>query len=81
MFDKLKQLNQIRQLKNELEKETKTVEKEGVKATMKGNLQIEEIVLSPNLSLDRQAVVLKDCLNEAMRQIQMEAAQKMMKMQ
>lgn len=79
MFDKLKQLNQIRQLKSELDKQTKTVEKEGVKVTVRGNLQVDEIQLNPNLDISRQATIVKDCVNEAMRQIQMEAAQKMMK--
>jgi len=81
MFDKLKQLNQIRQLKNELEKEIKIVEREGVKVTVKGSLQIEDIQLNPSMDMEKQAKILKEAINEAMRQVQMEAAQKMMKMQ
>jgi DNA-binding protein YbaB len=81
MFEKLKQLNQIRQLKNELEKEVKTVEKEGVKVTVRGNFQVEDIQLNSQMDFERQAKVLKECINEAMKQIQVEAAQKMFKMQ
>ncbi len=81
MFDKLKQLGQLTQLKklkDSLEKERKEVEKEGVKVIVNGKMEIEEIKLNPNLEIEEQEKIVKDCINEAMQQIQKEAAQKMM---
>jgi len=81
MFDKLKQLNQLRQLKSELEKERKEVEKEGVKVTVNGRMQVEKIILNPALDPGKQGEIIKECINEAMKQIQQSAAQMMLKMQ
>ena len=80
MFDKLKQLNDLKKMKGVLEKERQTVEREGVKVTVNGKMEIEEIVLNPDLDLERQASVVKGCFNDAMKQIQMEAAKKMFNM-
>ncbi|OGZ27603.1 MAG: hypothetical protein A2365_01915 [Candidatus Nealsonbacteria bacterium RIFOXYB1_FULL_40_15] len=81
MFDKLKQLNQIRQLKNELEKESREVEKEGVKVKVNGKMEVLEITLNPELDSLRQGQIIKECINEAMKQIQKAAAEMMFKMQ
>jgi len=78
MFDKLKQLHQLKKLKDVLEKERREVEKEGIRVVVNGKMEIEEIKLNPELSVERQEMIIKDCINSAMRQIQMEAAQKMM---
>ena len=78
MFDKLKQLQQIKQLKDILEKEKREVEKEGVKVIVNGKMEIEEIKLNPQLNFEKQEKIVKDCINEAMKQIQREAAQKML---
>lgn len=83
MFEKFKQLGQLAQLKklkDDLEKETKTIEREGVRVTVRGNMQIEDIQLNPQMDSEKQARILKDCANEAMKQIQAEAAQKMFKL-
>lgn len=79
MFDKFKQLKQIKELKDMLEKERKEVEKEGVRVVVNGKMEIEEIKLNPQLDSERQEIIVKDCINEAMRMIQTEAAQKMFK--
>lgn len=80
MFDKLKQLAQIKSLQNELAREQFEVEKDGIKVIVNGKLMVEDIVLTSELSPERQAVVLKDCLNEAFKKAQSSAAQKMMGM-
>lgn len=81
MFEKIKQLKQLKDLKDSLEKEKFEIEKNGTKITMNGKMEIEEIKLNPVLAKDEQEAVLRDCLNEVMRKIQMMAAQKMMQMQ
>jgi len=77
MFDKLKQLKQLKELKDILEREKREVEKEGIRVVVNGKMEIEEIRLNPQLDSEKQGEIVKDCINEAMRQIQAEAAQKM----
>ncbi len=78
MFDNLKQLAQLKKLKDVLEKERKEVEREGIRVVVNGKMEIEEIKLNPDLGIEKQEKIVKDCINEAMQQIQKEAAQKMM---
>ena len=77
MFDKLKQLYQLKKMKDILEKEKREVEKEGVKVVVNGKMEIEDIRLNPEMDVEKQEKLVKDCINEAMKQIQQEAAQKM----
>jgi DNA-binding protein YbaB len=81
MFEKLKQLKQLKDLKDSLEKEKIEIEKNGIKIIMNGKMEVEEIELNPTLTKNEQEGVLKDCFNDAMKKIQMIAAQKMMQMQ
>jgi DNA-binding protein YbaB len=61
MFDQLKQLQQLRELKNTLEKERKEVEQDGVKVLVNGKMEIEEVKLNPELSKERQEELVKIC--------------------
>ena len=81
MFEKIRQLKQLKDLKDSLEKEKFEIEKNGTKITMNGKMEIEEIKLNTALANEEQERILKDCFNEAMKKIQMIAAQKMMQMQ
>lgn len=78
MFDKLKQLKQLKDLQDSLKKEMSEVEKEGVKVVVNGSMKIEEIRLNPEMDIEKQGEIVKDCANEAMKKIQMLAAQKFM---
>ena len=77
MFDQLKQLQQLKKLKDVLEKERREVERDGVRVVVNGKMEIEEIQLNPQMDIEKQEKLVKDCLNEAMQQIQREAATKM----
>ena len=46
MFDKLKQLAQLKKLKDILEKERREVEREGIRVVINGKMEIEEIQLN-----------------------------------
>lgn len=81
MFDNLKKLQQLKEIKDSLEKERIEIEKEGIKVIVNGKMEIEEIKLNPGLSQEEQERILKDCINEAVGKIQMIVAQKMMQMQ
>lgn len=76
MFDKLKQIKQLRDLQSAAQKEKFESEKDGVKVVINGTLSVEEIKLNAELANDRQERILQDCLNEALKKAQMAMAQK-----
>ena len=77
MFDDLKQLSKLKALKDTLEKERKEVEKEGVRVVVNGKMEIEELRLNSQLEAVKQEGVVKDCINQALKEVQQEAARKM----
>jgi len=80
MFDKLKQLKDLKAMQSQLEKEEVDFEKNGVRVVIDGKMQIKEITLNEELNKEEQEETIKDCINEAMKKMQMIAAQKMFKM-
>jgi DNA-binding protein YbaB len=80
VFDQIKQLKQMKDLQDKLSKEQAVVEKDGVKVTVNGKMEIEEIILNPALSKEQQEKTVKDCVNEAIKKVQMSAAQKLFQM-
>lgn len=80
IFDQIKQLKEMKDLQDNLGKEQASAEKEGIKAVVNGKMEVEEIILNPSLSVERQQEVLKECVNEAMKKVQMSAAQKFFQM-
>lgn len=80
MFDQLKQLKQLKDIQDQLKKEKVEIEKNGVKVEMNGKMEIEDISLNPELGIEQQEKAVKDCVNEAVRKIQMNLAQKMSQM-
>lgn len=77
MFDQLKQLKQLKDIQDKLGRERIEVEKEGVKLVMNGKMEVEDVVFSEGIDAEKQAKAVKECFNEAMKKIQMAAAQKM----
>ena len=80
MFDNLKKIQQLKKIKDSLEKEKIEIEKEGIKVIVNGKMEVEEIKLNPDLSQEEQERAIKNCINEAVKKIQMMVAQKMMQM-
>jgi DNA-binding protein YbaB len=76
MFDKLKQLSQLKEMEAKMKEEKTTVENNGVKIVINGKFETEEVILNPQLSIEEQQRIIKDSLNEAVRKIQMSMAQK-----
>lgn len=77
MFDKLKQLKEIKELNDSLAKEEIAIEKEGIRVVIGGRMEVKEITLNTELAKDAQEKILKDCLNEAFANLQRKIAQKM----
>jgi DNA-binding protein YbaB len=78
MFDNLKQLGKLKELKDVLEKERQEAEKDGVRVVVNGKMEVEEIELNPQLANDKQAKAVKDAVNQALNQVRQSAARKMM---
>ena len=78
VFDQLKKIAELKKLQDSFKKEKITVEKRGVVVEMNGNFEVESIKLSPELSLDDQQEVLRQCLNEAREDIQKKLAKSLM---
>jgi DNA-binding protein YbaB len=80
MFDKFKQLKKLRDLQKSLGRERMDVERNGVKVTINGNIEIESVQLNPALDQERQEKAIKDCINDAVKKIQFLVAGKMQEM-
>lgn len=84
MFNKLKQFKDLRDkaktMQNALAEETINQEKNGIKVSLNGNLEITEVKLNYNLSQSEQENSLKSCLNEAIKKAQKVMAKKMQDM-
>lgn len=70
MFDKLKKLNELRSLQNDIKKERVEVTKNGVRVVMDGGLDIVELTLNPNLDIKTQERMVIDAIQEAKDKIQ-----------
>lgn len=70
MFDKLKKINELRNLQNNIKKERVEVEKNGVKIVLDGTFDIVELTLNPALDAKSQEKLVKDCFAEAKNKIQ-----------
>jgi len=80
MFEQLKQIQKLQQIQNVLKNERIEHEKNGVRIVINGKLEIEEVKLNPALSISDQEKAVKDCVNEAMKKVQMAVAAKMQSM-
>ena len=80
MFDKLKQIKQLKELRDSLAQEKEEVEKKGIKVIINGKLEIEDIQLNPDLTQEEQEMILKECINEAIKKIQTVLTSKMYQM-
>ena len=76
MFDKLKQLNELRKMKNAMQAEMAESERNGVKVKINGGFTVEEIFISPEAMNGDLAKNLKICFNDAVGKMQMIMAQK-----
>lgn len=82
MFDKLKQLNELRKMRSqalemqkELKKVTEVYEKNDIKIKVNGGQEVEYVEVD---GVERDDI--RDAINEAMKRVQKESAKKMMEM-
>ncbi len=70
MFDKLKQINELRHIQQQIKQQRVETEKQGIKVAMRGDFQVESITLNPALDTRTQEKLLVQCINEAKDKIQ-----------
>jgi DNA-binding protein YbaB len=84
MFNKLKQFkdlrNQAKTMQNALAQETVSEERNGVKISLNGNMEITELILNPDLKIEDQTRAIKSCFNDALKKTQRLMAKKMQEM-
>jgi DNA-binding protein YbaB len=84
MFNKLKHLKDLRSqaktMQNALAQESVTVEKNGVKITLNGNMEITSLEINQELPKDSLEKILKDLMNDGVKKTQRIMAQKMQEM-
>ena len=78
VFDQIKKIAELKKLQDTIKKEKVVLEKRGVTVTMNGGFEVEEIKLNPELNLEEQQEVVKQCLNEAREEVQKKMAKIMM---
>jgi len=71
MFGKLKKPKQLNQLAQILSQQEIKIEKQGIRIVMDGRMEIKQINLNPKLSQKQQEQILKDCLNQAIKEAQL----------
>lgn len=70
MFDKLKQINQLRQMQETIKQQHAEAEKQGVRIVMRGDFEVESITLNPELDIKSHERAVLQCMNEAKQKIQ-----------
>ena len=70
MFDKLKQINQLRQLQNQIKQQRVEVEKNGIRLVMTGDFEVAELLLNSELDAKTQEKLLMQLFNEARTKVQ-----------
>ena len=79
MFDQLKKIQELKNLQDSFKKEQETIQKKGISVTVNGTMEIEKITLNPTLDQADEENTLRECINEAMKNIQKRLAKSMMK--
>ena len=68
MFDKLKELNQLRKVQGEIQKELETIfvahEKDGVKIVIRGDKKVEKVEID-----GEENKLFKDLINNSMKEV------------
>ncbi len=84
MFNKLKQLKDLRSqaktMQSALADEKVEVEKNGIKLSMNGNMEVTDLKINDDLSKEEIAKTSKDLFNEAIKKTQRIMAKKMQEM-
>ena len=70
MFDKFKQLNELRKLQQQIKQMTVQGEYNGVKVSLRGDFEMQEITLNSSLDVSTQERAIKTAFNDAKSKMQ-----------
>jgi DNA-binding protein YbaB len=70
MFEKLKELNKLRQMQSAIQQEKAEAVVDGTRIVINGTFEVIEVSLNPELSKDAQEKALKECFAQAHKSIQ-----------
>lgn len=79
MFDKFRDLKKIKDLQDSFKNENFDTEEGRVRISMNGNMEVEEIVLNPELDNKKNQELLKQNFNELIKKVQMGLAKQFFK--
>ncbi len=77
MFENLKKLGELKKIADIISKEKILITKNEIEILINGKLEIEEIKISENLTKQEIEKNLKDCINEAIKKMQLSLMNKM----
>jgi len=70
MFEKLKELNKLREMQNAIQQQKAEAVVDGTHVVINGAFEVLEISLNPELSKEAQEKALKNCFAQAHKNIQ-----------
>jgi len=79
MFDKLKNLKKIKDLQSSFKNENFEINEGGVKISMNGNMEVEEIILNSEFDNEKNQEILKQNFNKLIKKVQMGLAKQFFK--
>ncbi|MGC9031337.1 MAG: YbaB/EbfC family nucleoid-associated protein [Minisyncoccia bacterium] len=77
MFENLKKLGELKKIADIISKEKILITKNEIEILINGKFEIEEIKISENLTKQEIEKNLKDCINEAIKKMQLSLMNKM----
>lgn len=78
MFEQLKNLKKAQEMQRIFEKEKHSIESNGIKITVNGNLRIENILIDDSVEKEQIGPLLTDLVNRAFQEIQQKLARKIL---
>ncbi|OHA62693.1 MAG: hypothetical protein A3E07_00210 [Candidatus Wildermuthbacteria bacterium RIFCSPHIGHO2_12_FULL_45_9] len=75
MFDKLKQLRELKKMQGEMQKQRYEGESRGTKLVLNGTLMATEVFLNAELGVKEQEEAVRNAFNDAVKKAQMAMAQ------
>ena len=78
MFDDIKKIQELKRMQDAFKREHETTQKKGISVTINGAMEVESITLNPALETREAEEALRQCINEASKNMQKRLAKTMM---
>jgi DNA-binding protein YbaB len=78
MFDDIKKIQELKRMQDSFKAEQETVQKKGISVTVNGGMEVVNITLNPTLETREAEATLRECINDASKNIQKRLAKMMM---